>query len=341
MAKVTLDTIASLAHVSRATVSRVLNNHPNISPEVRSRVLAVMEQQAYVPNVAARGLAGKRTMNVGVVVLVDHPTYLSHEIFYEILVGIQEVLTDTDYDLLLYAGHGDADQQFCRRILAKSQVDGLIVMGELVGPHHLEWLEEGGLPIVTVGRKDGPPVPYVADHAIQGARKAVQHLIQLGHRRIGMLRGLPGLQPGADRHLGYQAALEEAGIPYDPALTAHGGTNKAQGAEGMAQLLALPEPPTAVFAWADPAAIGAMEYARSRGLRIPDDIAVVGYADIQSAAMVQPALTTVRQPRMEMGRQASRLLINLLSGAPTVTGGVYLDPELMVRESCGAPRKEA
>ncbi|HYF92550.1 MAG TPA: LacI family DNA-binding transcriptional regulator [Symbiobacteriaceae bacterium] len=332
--KVTIEDVARLAHVSRATVSRVLNEHPNISDDVRKRVLKVMEETGYRPNTVARSLAGKRSTNIGVAVFGLHPNYLAHGVFQEAIMGIQEVLTDSDYDLLLYSSHGHADDKFCRQILAKAQVDGLVVMGELVAPEHLQVLIGGGLPVVTVGRKDGPPVPYVSVDNIRGAHLAAEHLIRLGHRRIGIIRGVPGLQPGVDRLMGYQRALEGNGIAYDPTLVVV-GVDKVQGRAAMEQLLSLPEPPTAVFGISDPATIGAMEYAQERGFRVPDDVAFVGFDDIQAAGMVSPALTTVRQPKAELGRQAARVLLGMIGGQ-TMAGGILLDPELIERDSCGA-----
>lgn len=333
--KITVETIAHMANVSRATVSRVLNNHPNISEEVRTRVLGVIDQVGYRPNAVARSLAGKRTMNVGVVVFGLHPNYLAHGVFQEAIMGIQDALSDTDYDLLLYSSHGHADEQFCRRILAKNQVDGLVVMGELVAPEHLDLLSAQGLPVVTVGRKDGPPVPYVSVDNLRGAHMATRHLIDLGHRRIGIIRGVQGLQPGVDRLMGYQRALEEAGIPYDPALVAT-GIDLEDGPVAMGQLLSLDDRPTAVFGISDPVTIGAMEQARALGFRVPEDLAIVGFDDIPASAML--GLTTVRQPKADLGRQAARLLLAELSGVK-MAGGVILDPELVVRSSCGASRQ--
>jgi LacI family transcriptional regulator len=337
--KATVETIALEASVSRATVSRVLNNHPNVSADVRQRVLAVMEKQEYHPNAMARSLAGKRTLNIGVVVFGLQPNYLSHGVFSEVLLGIQEALCDSDYDILLYSAKGDADEAFCHRILAKSQVDGLIAMGELLRGRHLELLSSGGLPVVTVGRKDGPPVPYVSVDNIHGAYLGTRHLLQLGHRRVGVIRGLPGLQPGIDRQVGYQKALDEAGIPYDPTLVVFGSASRDHGRQALADLLAAPEPPTAVFGYSDPVTIGAMEAAIARGLRIPEDLAFVGFDDTLAAAMVQPPLTTVRQDKLELGRQAVRTLLGMLGGQAPMTGGILLDPELVIRESCGAVRK--
>lgn len=338
--KVTVEEVARTAHVSRATVSRVLNNHPNVRPEVRERVHAVMTELGYHPNAMARGLAGKRTANIGVVVLGLSPHYLAHAVFSEVLLGIQEVIVEADYDLLLYSARAEADEQFCRRILAKGQVDGLIVMGERVDASHLELLGAGGLPLVTVGRKDGPAVPYVSVHNVEGARLATRYLIGLGHRRIGVIRGLPGLQPGIDRNVGYQLALEEAGIPYDPELVAFGSADPSHGWQAAAQLMGLPDPPTAIFGYSDPVTIGAMEYLLAQGIRIPEQVAVVGFDDIPAAAMVQPPLTTVRQPKDELGRQAARTLLGMLNGGAPLAGGIYLAPELIIRESCGGARRE-
>lgn len=363
--KITIQDIARLAGVSHSTVSRVLNKKPDVDAVTRERVLRVMREQGYVPNLAATRLAGGRSQILGVLVpSLSWPfipdimqgvvsNSLQWPLIPEIMRGVTECIGDTDYELLLYNGNRPKDhREVINRILATQLVCGLLAIlpGQAAGD--LMRAREQNLPLVVIddqGVVDG--LPWVGTDNRYGAYLAVKHLIGLGHRRIGHIRGLYACSE--ERYQGYCDALREAGITPDPALVLQGDFETTSGQACARAFFAMPERPTAIFAGNDQMAYGVLTAAGQRGVRVPQDVAVVGFDDIPLSAHVRPELTTVRQPFFEMGQCATELLLALADPgdlasrrSAAVTQAldaqeehpprIQLTPSLTVRESCGA-----
>lgn len=334
----TIKQIAELAQVSRATVSRVLNEHPSVRPEVRSRVLDIIREQDYMPQAAARSLANRRTNAVGLLIPRSAALIFADPFFHQVIQGITEQCGSRGYFLMLAMVTGAMEHDLYRRIVRSRPIDGLVMLSSDVDDPILPLLLRDGPPLVLVGQHPYLPIPHWVDvENREGARQAVDYLIGLGHRRIGMISGPLDMIAGLDRRDGYKQALLEAGLPIAPELMVEGDFTQEGGRLAMDRLLG--QRPSAVFAGNDMMAIGALHAAREAGLRVPEDLALVGFDDIPVAPFANPPLTTVRQPIREIGLTAANLLIDLLEGvSPAATpGGVRLPTSLVVRGSCGGP----
>ncbi|MBX5456499.1 MAG: LacI family DNA-binding transcriptional regulator [Thermogemmatispora sp.] len=344
--KVTIEDIARLAGVSKATVSRVLNERSNVKAETRERVLRVMQEQGFVPSLAAAGLAGGRSRLVGVLT----PPFTQPTV-PEILRGVAEAIEHTDYEIVLYSTNaGQSPTTIVNRILALGLTSCLLVIQPGPLTPRLLQLASQGLPVVVIDDQGPPPeLPSVGIDNRVSAYQATMHLIRLGYRRIAHLQGPAEFRCAQERYQGYRQALEEAGLPFDPALVFNGTFETASGRACAAALVTLPlaERPEAIFIANDQMAFGFLSAAEALGLRIPQDLAVVGFDDIPLSAHVRPTLTTIKQPFYEMGRNAVELLLSLLHGQamqPVAgTEGGYQSPiriqlptRLVIRESCGA-----
>lgn len=365
--KLTIRDIAQLAGVSTATVSRVLNNKPDVDPATRERVMQVVREQGFVPSVTASSLAGGRSPLLGVLV----PS-LTWPLMPNILQSVAEVIEQTSYELVLYSlSHRTDRSALLDRILATRLIDGLLAIYpdgiarsetaeslNRASSSHLYDLYRQGFPVVMLDDQSLPgQIPWVGPDNRVGAYEAVRHLVRLGHSRIAHIQGPAQYQCSHDRYAGYRQALEEAGIAVDPSLVAQGDFTTPSGYAAALELIDLPTRPSAVFAANDQMAYGVLTAGQARGLRLPDDLAVIGFDDTALSAHTRPALTTVRQPFQEMGLRAAELLMALVS-APRTFGGAYnsfgltvgaradisaqqpihiqLPTELVVRESCGA-----
>jgi DNA-binding LacI/PurR family transcriptional regulator len=325
----TLEQVAALAGVSRATVSRVVNGSPKVSREVRAQVERAVAKLGYVPNRAARSLVTRRADSVALVVSEPHARFFSEPFFAGMVRGVSAALSETGVQLLLLIAQDLPD-----RPVVGGHVDG-VLLASLHGDDPLPaTLERAGVPAVLVGRPAGPlPVSYVDADNRGGARAAVAHLAARGRRRIATVTGPLDMGVGLDRLDGYRDAVAAAGLPADPGLIEPADFTEEGGAAAMARLLARPGPPVdAVFAASDLMAAGALRALRAAGRRVPDEVAVVGFEDSAVARYAQPPLTTVRQPIEEMGRQATRLLLAKVAGETTGTH-LVLATELVVRAS--------
>ena len=336
--KHTLESIAALAGVSRGTVSRVINNQPGVKPRVREKVLGIIEQTGYVPHPQARSLAGGKTGNIGVMVFGLKPDFLTHHIFYEVLQGIQADSAANAYDLLLFANRSHADQEYWKGIAAKRKVDGLIIMGEQIQQEYLQYYRQHDIPFVLIGKRiyDQLPLACVTSNYRSGAYEATRHLLSKGRRRIAYIRGLMDTYHEDERFAGYSQALLEAGLSVDPSLIIAGRADQQEAYVQMReQLLHRRLEFDAVFAANDWMALGAMEALLEQGYRIPQDAAVVGFDDIQTAAYFSPPLTTVRQNKRKLGQEAIGLMLNMLGGELDAHAAkdIIVDCELIVRES--------
>jgi LacI family transcriptional regulator len=331
----TIEHIASLAAVSRSTVSRVLNNHPSVRPTVRERVLQVIREQNYAPQAAARSLASARTDTIGVLIPRSAPFSLADPFIASMIQALFEASAQQEYFAVLAMLTADMEPGFYDRILRGRHFDGVIMFSSDIDDPILPLLIKDGGPLVLIGRH-----PYFVNVTSvdvenrEGARDAVTHLIGLGHRRIALINGQLQMEAAQARRDGYKQALLEAGIAIDAELMVEGFYSDAVAYQATLQLLDLLQPPTAIFASSDTMAIGALRAIRHRGLRVPNDIALIGYDDLPLATYATPPLTSVRQPISEMAAHAVRVLIEQIRGQGPVTS-VRLPARLVVRESCG------
>jgi len=334
----TIRDIARLAGVSIATVSRVLNDRPDVSVETREAVLEVVRRLGFSTNRSARALSAGRTGLVGVMLPIIHAQYFSF-----ILSGASEALYEQDMRAILCPTLHQHEREvtLLDRVM-HGTTDGAILMLPEESNEELRALQFQRYPFVVVDPRvrldEG--IPAVSAAHASGAKQATEHLLALGHRRIGAITGLPDWMATVERVSGYHAALAGAGVAPDPQLEVTSNWLISGGFESALTLLDLPDPPTAIFAFNDNLAIGAMRAARARGLRVPEELSIVGFDDTEQAPIVTPALTTVRQPLAEMGRTAVSLLNRLLDKQRVEALGIELATRLVVREST-APAQSA
>jgi LacI family transcriptional regulator len=329
--QVTIVDVAREAGVSYTTVSRVLNNKDNVKPETRERVLTAMTRLGYVVDQRARSLAGGRSQVIGLLVHDVGTAYIG-----EIIRGIDAELASAQYDLLLYTTHRRKMKESAYVItLTRGMADGLLLVLPRDPGSYLETLRQYRFPHVLIDHRGGDnEAPAVAAANWQGAYKATEYLIELKHRRIGFITGAMDQICSKDRLAGYKTALTDHGITFDPELVQEGDFFQPLGYAGASTMLDLPHPPTAIFASNDVSAFGVMEAVREHGLRIPDDVSVLGFDDIPQAAHVHPPLTTVLQPLEEMGRKATRMLLEHIKDPLCPAERVELPTELVLRQSC-------
>jgi LacI family transcriptional regulator len=337
LTQLTIEEIADLAAVSRSTVSRVLNNHPSVRPVVRARVQQVIQEQRYTPRAAARSLASRRTNVVGLLIPRSAATIFADPFFPHVIQGITEACSKRGYFLMLSMVTVEREQDFYERVLRGRHVDGLLLMSSDIDDPILPLLIRDETPLVLVGRHPYlPDVTSVDVDNVGGAVKAVRHLIDLGHRRIGTITGPLYMAGALDRRDGYKQALAEAAIPIRPELIVEGDFSQVSGYQGMRTLLALGERPSAVFVASDTMAAGALRALHEAGIDVPGDLGFVSFDDLPVASILTPPLTTVHQPLYELGATAADVLMNRLELSreqpPT---HVLLETHLVVRQSCG------
>jgi LacI family transcriptional regulator len=335
--RTTIREIAELAGVSIATVSRVVNGRGDVSDETRENVQRVVREYGYSANRSARALSAGKTGLIGVTVPMLHPAYFSY-----LLSGAAEALYEQDMRLVLSPTMHEHDREvtLLERLMHGTTDGALIILPEESSDELEQLLNHGYLfvvidPLLPLNEK----IPAVSAAHTAGADQAMRHLLSLGHRRIGAITGPPGWKATDDRQRGYYAALAAAGIMPDPELEVESNFEIVGGVAGAHQLLNLAEPPTAIFAFNDNLAVGAIRAAHARGLRVPEDVSIVGFDDLEEAEIVTPALTTIRQPLAEMGRIAVSLLMRLLDNQRLEALHVELATRLVVRESTGAPKR--
>lgn len=332
---VTIKDVAQAAGVSYATVSRVLNGYQHVRPDKRQRVLEATERLGYTVNVQARSLAGGRSHVIGLLVHDLSNAYTAH-----VIEGIDEVLVDAQYELILHTTHRrHAKEAAYVSTLISGLIDGLILLLPLESSGYLVQLRERRFPYVVITDQEyfDEHSPLVGTDNWQGAYQATRYLLELGHRRIGFLAGLAEFTSAHERLNAFKAAHTDCGVLFDPDCVRPGNFNQRDGYEAAGALLDLPERPTAIFATNDLSAFGAYDAARARGLRIPDDVSIMGFDDVAQAAYMHPPLTTVRQPMLAMGRLAAELLLERVSAPNSPAQRSVLPVELVVRASCAPP----
>jgi LacI family transcriptional regulator len=331
--------VARLAGVSRSTVSRVLNDDRRVSPAVRARVQAIVAEHDYHPHAAARSLASRRMRVLGLLIS-KAVVSLFTDPFYPLLIqGTAEACNAADHTLTMLMDtsvDGTAVEQLYCRVIRGRHVDGLILACQTVDDPIVIRLKKDRFPFVLVGRHPGAEVSFIDIDSREAAREAVTHLLDHGHRRIATVCGPPNLIASIDRHAGYVTALQEAGLPPDPSLVVFADFTQGGGYRAMRRLLAAGgRPPDALFAASDAMAFGALAAIREAGLRVPENIAVMGFDGLVDAAETRPPLSTVAQPMADLGREAVRTLLELIERPDQAPIQRFLPTQLIPRWSCG------
>jgi len=341
MKKLTLEEVAKMAGVSRATVSRVVNNPESVSPEYRERVQRVIAETGFLPNQAARTLASRRSNILGLIIPTATPSIFADPYVPALIKGISHACNLNDYTLTLFLFHSQEEQQqVYQRALGTGLLDGLIVAADKLHDPLVPQIIARQIPAVYVGRPPDASQPSFVDvDNVAGAYMAVNHLLRLGYRRVATITGPLYSTAGVDRREGYLKALRARGQAVDEQLIIEGFFDHDSGYHAMRRLLSLPTPPDALFAASDSMAIGALQAITEAGLRIPDDIAVIGFDDLSLAASARPPLTTIRQPVLQTGTLAVETMIDLLRNGTEPPRHIVLSTELVIRETCGAVRR--
>ena len=328
--------VAERAGVSVTTVSHVINQSRPVSDELRGRVLVAMQELGYQPNTLARSLRRGETHTIGIIVPDS-----ANPFFAEVARGIEDTSFEHGYSVILCNTDNNLDKEsLYTNVLVEKQVDGILFVAAGLSAENIHALQRRGMPLVIVDRQvTGVQVDSVLTDNMRGGWLATQHLIELGHRRIGCIVGPSDLTPSAARVTGYQQSLSEAGIPFDEMIIVKGDFQYESGYAAADKLLTLDNPPTAIFAFNDLMAVGALSNALEKGLTIPTNLSVVGFDDVRPALYANPPITTVKQPKYEMGVLATNILLERMRDPSTPPRTQTLDTHLVIRQST-APIKE-
>ncbi len=330
----TIRDVAKHAGVGVGTVSRVLNDSGSVSESTRHKVQAAIKDLNYSPSSIARHLSSGKTMAIGVIV----PFFTNASVVRR-LQGIVSVLASSKYDLVLFDVESTENRDvLLTNIVQRKMVDGLIILSLRPKDKDLDKFLTAGIPAVIVDARH-PDLSCIFVDNIQGGKRATEHLINLGHEKIGYISDYPdnpfNLSPVRDRRQGYIDALTEAGFPFKEEYYREGGLDSQEARQLAHELLNLPDPPTAIFAYSDTQAIGVLEAARDLGLQVPTNLSVIGYDDIEAAQFLQ--LTTVRQCLFDSGVKGAQLLLEVMNDSFHEPHEVQLPTELIQRASTAAP----
>ncbi len=334
MSPTTIRDVARAANVSIATVSRVLNDSPAVRPATRDKVAAVMADLDYVPNLTARRLSLGRTLTIGIAL-----PFLTLPSFVERLRGVQYVLTESEYDLALFSAETPNRLESClANLFGRARVDGAIVVSFQLNEEQVNQFLQSDIPVVVIDAWQ-PEMNRVIVDDVEGGRLAINHLLELGHRRIAFLSdylenpfNFVSMQYRFD---GYRQALEEAGIEFNPEYQQEGELGGREAYQKAVKLLTLPDRPTAIFAASDTHAIGVLKAAHDLGIKVPEDLSVIGYDDIRDAEYLH--LTTIRQHLFEMGVEGANMLLRELREPAGDPLEVCLPTQLVVRGTTASP----
>ncbi|MFZ0548437.1 MAG: LacI family DNA-binding transcriptional regulator [Candidatus Promineifilaceae bacterium] len=331
---VTIVDVADEAGVSYSTVSRVVNNKSYVKPETRTKVLQAMTRLGYQANLHARSLAGGRSNVIGLLVVDLTTQYVG-----EIIRGIDDVLTANQYELMLYTTHRRKTKESAYvNMMARGLADGLLIILPRDPDAYIKSLRQRDFPYVLIDQFGVDETDLTVTAANRdGGYEATRHLIELGHRRIGIITGWMDMISACDRLDGYRNALADYDLPFDESLVFEGDFTQKCGFIGTNHLLDSEDPPTAIFASSDLIAIGVMEATRSRNLNIPANLSVIGFDDIPMSAVLVPRLTTISQPLTDMGYKATQMLLNLIQKPEKDQSSIVLPTKLILRESTAPP----
>ncbi len=329
---VSIKDIAKLARVSHSTVSRALQNNPLVNAKTAERIRKIARESGYTASAVARSLVTKKTLTIGVVVTTIEDPFIG-----DVVSGVEQVANDHGYSVLLAQSQADPEREM--RVVQsfhERRVDGILVTASRVGALYLPMLSGMKVPVVLINNQYGDFCHSVLIENVEAAREATRHLVKLGHKRIAYIGDQFGYQSDTERMTGYRQALEEADLPFRPELVVHGDGKPQGGGAAAKKLLSLAARPTAIFCYNDQTAFGALRTIRTRGLSVPDDISLVGFDDLYFAPLVEPPLTTIRQPKEKMGRKGMEILLSLMSGAK-FDKTVKVSGTLIVRNSTAPP----
>ena len=333
----TLEDIGRMAGVSRSTVSRVLNDQASVSSDVRARVQEVILRTGYTPNVAARSLVSGRSGVIGLVIPSRVHSIFEDPYFSRLIQGISAASNQSGNTLSLFLFQTEEEEgELYPRVVTSGFLDGLIVTATRMADPLMARMAAREVPVVMVGRPDVEGISYVNVDNHGGALEAAIHLCNLGYQRIGLLGAPVSTTAGLDRLNGFVEGLAFSGIALHPNLRVDGNFSETSGYQAMMELI--PHKPEAVFAASDAMAVGALRALRESGLRVPQDIALMGFDGLPASENSVPALTTIRQPVTETGKRAVHLLNDLVRGKTTAPIVEIMPVELIVRDSCGATR---
>jgi LacI family repressor for deo operon, udp, cdd, tsx, nupC, and nupG len=331
----TMKDVAKLAKVSDATVSRVFSDPDAVSDKTKQKVLEAAEELNYELNVLARNLRKMKT-EVIMVILPD----ISNPFFSKIVRGIESVAMENNYKILLGDTKNDVDlEKEYLRNLDQKYADGVITLTARTDPALIEEISKRHNIVLACEYFDKNIIPTVSIDNVEGAYKATNHLIRMGHKRIAHISGPEDVILTQDRLKGYKKALKANNLKYYKKLIKEGDFSYQSGFENMSELIKMDNPPTAVFCDSDQMAIGAIKAIRNHGFNVPDDYAVVGFDNIEIASIFEPGLTTISQPMYEIGVNAMRLLLDIMNGREIKKNRITLENELIIRESCGYKRQ--
>jgi LacI family transcriptional regulator len=329
----TLEDIARISGVSRSTVSRVINADPNVKERTRDKVQEVIQNLNFQPNMAARGLAAGSTKVIGLVIPVGISFIFSDPYFPLVIQGISSACNQLGYSIMLWLAEAKYERKTISQILYNGLIDGVIVSSMILDDPLIDRLSESNRPFITIGRHPtNEKINYVDVDNRAGAYQGVSYAVRSGHHRVALIGGPHTTISGQDRYQGYLDALQEHGLPLIPDLVTEGEFTDPSGYQAMKRLLQ--QSPDAVFVASDAMAFAAMRAIQEANLRIPDDIAVIGFDDIPSAATSKPPLTTVRQPISRTGQIAAEMLIDMIEHPSPQPRRVVLPTELVIRSSC-------
>jgi LacI family transcriptional regulator len=330
-----LEEVAKLSGVSRSTVSRVVNNDPNVSHVTREKVLQIIKQVNFQPNAVARSLAAGRTRILGLVIPSGISALFSDPYFSQLTQGVAQTCNVHDYSVMLWLAEPEYERRTISKIIHNRMMDGVIVAHSLMNDPLVQALLDNALPFVLVGRYPADSrVSYVDVDNRNSARDAVAHLLRLGRQRVATITGPQNMIAGSDRLAGYYDALRNRSLTPDPDLVVESDFTEAGGQAAMVKLL--PYHPDAVFVASDNMALGAIRALRDAGRRVPQDVAIVSFDDMPFAARTDPPLTTIRQPIQRTGMAVAETLIELIESTNPSPRRIIMPTELIIRSSCGS-----
>ncbi|MFS3930419.1 LacI family DNA-binding transcriptional regulator [Priestia flexa] len=325
--------VAKLANVAPATVSRVLSQPHLVSKDTQEKVLKAIKELNYQPHMIARQFRKKETKTI-LVVVPD----ITRPFFSEVLKGIQHKAVENGYRVIL----GDAENDIQREgeyvdLLFQKQADGMILLTARMDKNRIEEISKQFPLVLACEYIDGLDISTVSIDNVSSARKITEHLIRLGHSKIAHITGPMNVILSRDRLKGFQQAMNSHSLPVEPTYIQEGDFSLESGYHQMIKLLSLENPPTSVFVFNDEMALGSIKAVKDSGMKVPDDIAVVGFDNLNMSSIIEPNITTIDQPKYEIGNKAMELLLQLINGKEIKKKKIVLKDEILIRESCGSP----